>query len=209
MAFKIRDYIFTPKDAYYLIKRADKRTLLGVLLLLGLDIILRNQLGTSYEALGFGSLIFAIVFWDLDSRIVFSLALFYLILIPLILLLPNQTFPAAQLWAQKSAVWAFYCLVIGVAKQLWEYFIERRFHTRQKVERSVQIITTIVGRHARFLGHQESPPRVPVAPVEEMEEEVLPIIEPEAVLPTVISKTPIKHKASMDGIVLKRKSIHA
>ncbi len=197
------DYIFTPKDIYLLIKQADKRNLLGVILLAGLSVGFRIWLGISFEALALAALLFATAFWNLNSRIIIVIALFYLALIPLLLLLPDTKFPIAQVWARKSAIWAFYCLAIGVGKQLFEYIVEARLSVHRRIQRPVQIITTIIKQHATFLGHQTAQPKAPTAP---------PVVAPNAeplvteAQPT-IAKSKTKHKTNMDGIVLKRRTI--
>lgn len=120
----LSDYLFTPKDLYAILKGAGARNLAGTLLLTVCAAALLAY-GLPLELvllLAFG---FAVFYWQLNSRIPLSLALLYLIFIPVLLAVAG-TSNLAQIWAEKASVWAFSLLALGVAKQVWEYIQDHR-----------------------------------------------------------------------------------
>ena len=62
------------------------------------------------------------IYWHLDSRVVIFLALICMITIPILLALANKNILFyGDAWAETVAVWAYYFLVIGVVRQIFEY----------------------------------------------------------------------------------------
>ncbi len=65
---------------------------------------------------------FVMFWWQIDSRVSIGGALVCLVIIPFLLVLGNkEIFLKGEAWAEVVAVWAYFFLVIGVAKQIWEY----------------------------------------------------------------------------------------
>lgn len=128
---KITEYLFTPKDAWkgilYLAKNATFRDLLGVLLLPVVFVGVHYIIGWSLEAGIFWMFIVSMWYWRIDSRVAIGAALVCLVIIPLLLTLFRQEiFLTGEYWAERVAVWAYYFLVIGVVRQIFEYIKEQR-----------------------------------------------------------------------------------
>lgn len=124
--FRIKDYLVTPRDIYELIKRAWKLShysdWLGVLLLAIYALVFGLFFSLALEPLFFFGFIIAVIYFSLDSRIAIGLALACLVIVPLLLYLSEeQILFYGEVWAERVAVWAYYFLVIGVVKQIFEY----------------------------------------------------------------------------------------
>lgn len=123
--FKIKDYIFLPKDFGFFGKNLWQKShytdFLGLFMLFIYVLVFGWFLAVPAEPLFFFGFILAMIYWPLDSRVSIALALVCLVLTPLCLFLfdKNMLFQG-EIWAEKLAVWAFYFLVIGVVKQMFE-----------------------------------------------------------------------------------------
>ena len=124
--FKIKDYILTPIDIYrgvlHLIKNAGLKDIIGLAVLAGLFVFFRNYLEWQTDSSLFMIFWIALFFWNLDSRISIAGALVCLISCPILLILfEKDILLLGEEYAEQSAVWAYYFLVIGVTKQIWEF----------------------------------------------------------------------------------------
>ena len=123
---KISSYLLTPRDLFTLLKRfyhwSHYTDFLGLLILLTLASALSYLLLLPPEPIFFLCFIAATIYWHLDSRVSISLALLCLIAIPILLTLYNKNvLLLGDAWAETVAVWAYYFLVIGVVRQIFEY----------------------------------------------------------------------------------------
>jgi hypothetical protein len=124
--FKFKDYILTPLDLYrgifYLFKKASRK---DWFILAGLVIVFlfaRNYLQWQFDSSLFFVFLLAIFIWNLDSRISIALALICLIIVPFLLALDEKLIVSElKDWAEQFAVWAYYFLVIGVFKQVFDF----------------------------------------------------------------------------------------
>jgi hypothetical protein len=124
--FKIKDYIITPIDLYrgmlYLIKIAKKKDWIIFIILSSAFLFTKNYLGWESDSSLFFIFLMAIFLWDLDSRISIALALACLIIVPFLLAIDEKLIISElKDWAEQFAVWAYYFLVIGVLKQIWDF----------------------------------------------------------------------------------------
>ena len=124
--FKTKDYILTPVDLYrgilHLVKKTGPKDIIGLAVLAGLFIFFRNYLEWQTDSSLFMLFWIALFYWKLDSRISIVGALISLVFCPIFLILENNYgFLMGEIWAEQSAVWAYYFLVIGVTKQIWEF----------------------------------------------------------------------------------------
>ncbi len=123
--FKLKDYIFVPKDIVILGRKfwfwSHYTDFLGILALLIYYVVLGRIFSLALEPLFFSGFILAIVYWDMDSRVAISLALLCLVIIPVLQILYNNNILfSGEIWSERIAVWAYYFLVIGVVKQIFE-----------------------------------------------------------------------------------------
>lgn len=128
--FKIKDYILVPKDFGFFLKKlwqkADYTDFLGIFLLVIYALVFGWFFSVSIEPLFFFGFIIAVIYWRMDSRVSIALALVCLVLTPLCLFLFEKNFLfQGEIWAEKLAVWAYFFLVIGVVKQMFELKSER------------------------------------------------------------------------------------
>ena len=131
--FKTSDYLFTPGDCIRLarefwrgLKTLGFRDGIGLALLAGVALALRLSMGFGLEAIYFWVCAVAVVYWRLDARLPIGAALACLVTIPVLLLLYNQNILfTGDAWAERVAVWAYFFLVIGVAKQLFDLQVAR------------------------------------------------------------------------------------
>jgi uncharacterized membrane protein YciS (DUF1049 family) len=126
MAYKIKDYIFTPADLFhgilYVLKNIHLWDIMGLILLVLVYFNIKIFLGWQSDSTIFFLFFFAIIYWDLDSRVPIALALFFLLLCPLFYFLSNDyNLLIGEYWAEQAAVWTFYLLVFGVVKQMWDF----------------------------------------------------------------------------------------
>ena len=91
--------------------------------ILGLYFFVFSRLfGAPAEPLIFIGFILAIIYWGMDSRVSIALALACLVIMPILLILFNKDILVnGEIWAEQAAVWAYYFLVIGVVRQIFEY----------------------------------------------------------------------------------------
>lgn len=95
---------------------------LGVLLLAIYTLVFGFFFSLPPEPLFFFGFIIAVIYFSLDSRIAIGLALACLVIVPLLLYLSEeQILFRGEIFAERVAVWAYYFLVIGVVKQIFEY----------------------------------------------------------------------------------------
>ena len=134
--FKITDYLVTPRDIYhgvlYVVQRITVRDTVGALLVVGLFAVLQFVFDVSGDGLFFWPFIAVIIYWNLDARVAFGLALATLVLIPFLLILFNQEIMlTGEFWAERVAVWTYSFLVIGTLKQIVEYLVENKTKKNQ------------------------------------------------------------------------------
>ena len=135
---RLSDWIFTFADLrnffrrlFEFVKNASKKDWLGFLIIVVLAVAMHFGLHFSLEGIFFWLFFFVLVFWNLDSRISIGLALAGLVVIPFLLALSSRgIFFASQAAAEQVAVWVYFFLVIGVAKQI----IELKFESRKVVK---------------------------------------------------------------------------
>ncbi|MBU3978222.1 hypothetical protein KJ980_02025 [Patescibacteria group bacterium] len=132
MSFKFTDYILTPKDLLSgflrLVKKATLKENAGMIaLLVSFFLLTHFYLQWQIDSCLFLIFFFALILWDLDSRISFAFALVCLIFCPFLLAFENNfIYLDLKNWAEQFAVWAYYFLVIGVVKSLIEYKQENK-----------------------------------------------------------------------------------
>jgi len=75
-------------------------------------------------------------YWNLDSRISIGGGLISLVFCPILLILKNDYgFMMGEIWAEQMAIWAYYFLVIGVTKQIWEF---RKENAQEKEDTEIK-----------------------------------------------------------------------
>ncbi len=124
--FKIKDYILTPLDLYrtvlYILRRITLRNVAEVFVLMILFFVFKYHLDWQTDSSLFMIFWIALFYWNLDSRISIGMGLICLISCPVLLYLSeNYGLIMGEVWAEQMAVWAYYFLVFGVTKQIWEY----------------------------------------------------------------------------------------
>lgn len=147
--FKIKDYIFTPIDLYkavlYLIKKAKRKDWIIFSALVLAFLFTKNYLNWQLDSSLFFIFLLAVFFWNLDSRIPIGLALICLIIVPFLLAIDEKLIVSElKGWAEQFAVWAYYFLVIGVIKQIWEFKNEKeedKSETISEVAQNIQFRT--------------------------------------------------------------------
>ena len=137
--FKIKNYIITPIDLYrgvlHLVKKAGPKDIVGLVVLIVLFCIFKYHLDWQTDSSLFMIFWIALFYWHLDSRISIVGALVCLVFCPILLILENNYgFLMGEIWAEQSAVWAYYFLVIGVTKQVWEF----RKEEKEKIKKDDQ-----------------------------------------------------------------------
>ncbi len=135
----LSDYIFTPRDFWDLGKSAISKfrakDLLGLIILFLAFELFWWFLAVSGEALIFVFFIVILFYWRIDSRVSISLALAGLIAVVLLLIMEKFNLLAlGDEAANKVAVWTFYFLAIGVAKQMWENYTDRTEEKGLRIE---------------------------------------------------------------------------
>jgi len=119
--FKIKNYLFTPKDFFDMFKKMGQRDIIGIIILIIISFILRLFFDFKMESIIFWSFFISLFWWKLDSRISIGLALACLCTCPILLILFNKNILLlGDIWAEQMAVWTYYFLVIGVVKQIYE-----------------------------------------------------------------------------------------
>lgn len=135
--FKLKDHILVPKDILILARSfwrwSHYTDWLGILAL-GLYIFVFGYLFTlPAEPLFFIGFILAIIYYEMDSRVSIALALVCLVTIPILLSLFNKNILyQGEIWAEQVAVWAYYFLVIGVVRQIFEYRADAKAEAKKK-----------------------------------------------------------------------------
>ncbi|MCK5416648.1 hypothetical protein KAI92_04440 [Candidatus Parcubacteria bacterium] len=153
--FKLKNYIFVPKDVFSLSKKAwfwsHYTDWLGVLILFLYAVVFGLLFDVSGEPLFFIGFIIAIIYWRMDSRVSIALALVCLVCIPILLTLFNKDILfKGEIWAEQVAVWAYYFLVIGVVRQIFEYKEEekeKRKKSKENKNKKTNHKTIIKTRH--------------------------------------------------------------
>ncbi len=152
--FKLKDYIFTPKDAwklfrklFFVVKKSTKRDVVGGVLFVVIAFGLFHFANFTFEGVFFWLFFFVLVFWNLDSRISIGAALVGLIIVAILNAMSNRGTSFVVGWDEKVAVWVYFFLVIGVAKQMIEFKMESRKFTPSKT--LVSIKSKEVGRRKR------------------------------------------------------------
>jgi len=146
--FKLSEHILTPIDLYRialsLLQKTTGRDIIKIAILIGLFVVFRNYFEWQTDSSLFMIFWIALFFWNLDSRISIGLGLISLIFCPILLYLhENNGFLMGEVWAEQMAVWAYYFLVIGVSKQIWEFRKEsaeeeKNPETEEKTIKNVQ-----------------------------------------------------------------------
>lgn len=129
--FSIWSWVFTPKDAWravwHVATHFTRRDYWGMIIAGLLMGGLRSWTTLSWEGVIFWLFTLIMFYWRLDSRISIGLGLVCLITIALLTSFASaKVLPIGEEWAERVAVWAYYFLVIGVAKQIVEYAQECR-----------------------------------------------------------------------------------
>jgi hypothetical protein len=156
----LSDYLFTPKDFYYGLKALPKILslwdVLGIVILAFIFEMWALFINVSVQGMFF--IFFAVILfhWHVDSRFSISLALGSLISVVLLLVLDRFGFAygLGQQAAEQVAIWAFYFLAIGVIKQIWEHFREKREKRRETEEDSstdFQVLSNEEAMEEQFL----------------------------------------------------------
>ena len=132
---KIKDYILIPKDILTLGKMfrfwQHYTDWLGILILFLYVLLFGWLFGVPAEPLFFIGFILAIIYWGMDSRVSIAFALACLVCVPILLILYNKNILfQGEIWAEQVAVWAYYFLVIGVVRQIFEYRAEAKSKKR-------------------------------------------------------------------------------
>jgi hypothetical protein len=122
----LKDYLFDHKDLHalyrYVRSRLSMQDWIGILLLVALVAVVNQFYVIQFEAIFFTIFILAIWRWNIDSRLAIGLALVCLVIVPILMMLYNNLYLVeGDIWAERVAVWAYYFLVIGVVKQIFEY----------------------------------------------------------------------------------------
>jgi len=121
------------KGLSYAKKNISSDNFMGVLILIIFFLYTRDYMFWQIDSILFPLFFFSIFYWNLDSRIPIALALFCLTTCPILLYLSNRyIFLQGEEWAERAAVWAFFFLVMGVAKQVWDLYRENRKKTHCK-----------------------------------------------------------------------------
>lgn len=142
--FKIKNYLITPQDIYWgvklIFKKADFNDFIYCLVVLIVAVILKLYLNLSVQAIFFLLFIVILFLWRLNSRVSIGFGLAALICCPILLILSNkQIMLTGEYWAEKFAVWTYYFLCIGVAKQIVEYMNDNRKKKLTKQKRKKQL----------------------------------------------------------------------
>ncbi|PID52291.1 MAG: hypothetical protein CR972_02340 [Candidatus Moraniibacteriota bacterium] len=75
----------------------------------------------------FWTFFLSLFYWHIDSRVSIGGALACLLAIPVLLIAENNFgYINGGVWAEEVAVWAYFFLVIGVVKQIYEYIWESK-----------------------------------------------------------------------------------
>jgi hypothetical protein len=117
---RFADFVLTPRDVWHVIRHMNRRDWLGLALVLVIGIIVALWLADPSAGLFAAGLIGAL-FWRIDSRWPFGLALAALVLIPLMQAAyqRNWLFQGEAI-SQGLAVAVWYLLAIGVVRQIVE-----------------------------------------------------------------------------------------
>lgn len=131
--FKLQDYILTPKDIFHLGKKLcfelRYTDWLGILIMTIYFFIFSWFLHLSAEPLFFIGFILTMIYWRLDSRVSIVLAIICLVSLQITLFISSKNILLqGEDWAEQVAVWAYCFLVIGVIKQIFEYWTDSRKH---------------------------------------------------------------------------------
>lgn len=125
--FKLTDYIFTPADVLYAVKKISLWDICAFTLLGVVAVLLFTFTEISGEGIFFWLFFISLFCWRIDSRVSIGFALVCLVCIPILLVLfNNDILFLGDVWAEKVAVWAYFFLVIGVVKQIWEFKTEKK-----------------------------------------------------------------------------------
>ena len=124
MAFRAMDYFITPRDLSKLLRslmHISGRNLLKIFSL-GIFCFVLKYFGISVENGLFVVGLLIVFLWNIDARLPIGSALAMLIAIILVLLVgPHTEFINETTWPEAMAVWVYFFLVIGVAKQIFDH----------------------------------------------------------------------------------------
>lgn len=137
--FEIRGYIFTPKDIWNFLhkiflvaKNSAWKDKFGVLISTILGAILIFYFHFAVQGIVFWLFFFILMFWNLDFRISIGLALAGLVLMMILSILTSLSLAINGSWSETLAVWVYFFLVIGVAKQIYDMAREKRDRTSKR-----------------------------------------------------------------------------
>lgn len=135
LKFRIGNYVITPRDSapgrlFNALLTPPVQHWVGT----GVVIALLGGLfaGTDWETstIVFLVALFSVFFWNIDGRIPAGFALACLVVIPVLLASSRQFgWSAGEAWAEEVAVWAYFGLVLSVAKQAAELRRDRSDET--------------------------------------------------------------------------------
>lgn len=129
---RLSEYIVTPRDIVWGVRRAVEKTSkaslydwIGFALLFVIGAGLQIFFEVSFETTFFWLFAMITFYWKIEARVAFIGILVCLIIIPVFLFLFHiAVMSSGEAWAERAAIWAFYFLIIGVAKLFVEHWRE-------------------------------------------------------------------------------------
>lgn len=132
--YQLSEYFFTATDAKELITSTirlvrdfTQRDWKGIGIIVVITFILGIFTELTLGYIFFWCFLFAIFYWNWDSRVSIFLGLMGLVVIPILLFLTNiNLLLLGDIWAENIAVWVYFFLCIGVIKQIYEFKVPPR-----------------------------------------------------------------------------------
>ena len=118
------DYVITPRDLLRLLRSLMHISRQSVLKIFALGIFcyLLKYFGMGFENGLFAVGLIVVFLWNIDAKLPIGGALATLIAIILVLLIgPHTEFINETTWPEAMAVWVYFLLAIGVAKQIFDH----------------------------------------------------------------------------------------
>lgn len=96
--------------------------IVGAVIIFLIFIFTMQFLGWEIESIFFLIFFFSLFYWNLDARISIALALLCLVACPILLFLSDSyILLQGEEWAEQAAIWTYFFLFFGVAKQIWDF----------------------------------------------------------------------------------------